>query len=42
MIIFATDRPFHSYEISLHTIDCCKFDKETRAKILSENILNIL
>jgi predicted TIM-barrel fold metal-dependent hydrolase len=41
-VIFATDRPFHSYKMSLYVVNCCNFDKEIRRKILSENILNIL
>lgn len=41
-IIFATDRPFHSYKMSLYAVDCCHFDKEARENILHDNILNIL
>lgn len=41
-VIFATDRPFHSYKMSRYAIDCCNFDRTTRRKILANNILNIL
>lgn len=41
-IIFATDRPFHSYKMSYYAIDCCNFDRETKKKIVADNILNIL
>lgn len=39
-IIFATDRPFHTYKMSLYVLDC--FEEKTKRKILSENILNII
>jgi predicted TIM-barrel fold metal-dependent hydrolase len=41
-IVFGTDRPFHSYQMSLYAINCCRFDKETKENILRNNILNIL
>jgi predicted TIM-barrel fold metal-dependent hydrolase len=41
-VIFATDRPFHSYELSLYAVECCNFNEETKKKILYENIWNIL
>ena len=41
-VIFGTDRPFHSYKMSLYTIECCDFGKELREKLLFGNILNIL
>lgn len=40
-VIFATDRPFHSYRISLYVINCCSFDRKTKSNILSANFLNI-
>lgn len=41
-IVFATDRPFHSYKMSLYAVDCCGFNETTRRKIFSDNILNVL
>jgi len=41
-IIFGTDRPFHSYKMSLYAVNCCDLDRETRRKILSGNILRVL
>ena len=41
-IIFGTDRPFHSYKMSLYAVDCCSFDRKTKRNILSDTILNIL
>jgi len=41
-ILFGTDRPFHSYEVSLHTVNCCRFDRKTKADILSMNLKRVL
>jgi predicted TIM-barrel fold metal-dependent hydrolase len=41
-LIFATDRPFHSFEMSLYAIDVCHFEPATRNRILYKNILDIL
>jgi len=41
-IIFATDRPFHSYKMLLYAVNCCSFDSKTKKNILCYNILNIL
>lgn len=41
-IIFGTDRPFHSYRMSLYAVNCCNFDRKTQRNILCDNILNVL
>jgi len=41
-VIFGTDRPFHSYQMSLYAIKCCGLDRETRRNILYNNILRAL
>jgi predicted TIM-barrel fold metal-dependent hydrolase len=41
-VIFATDRPFHSYEMSVYAVSCCNLDIETKEKILGYNILEVL
>lgn len=41
-IIFGTDRPFHSYEMSLYAVNCCNFNNEVKEKVLSSNLLSVL
>jgi predicted TIM-barrel fold metal-dependent hydrolase len=41
-IVFGSDRPFQDYQISLYTINSCKFGAKTRQNILFKNIERIL
>lgn len=41
-VIFGTDRPFHSFEMSLYAVNCCGFDNEVKEMVLSTNLLNVL
>jgi predicted TIM-barrel fold metal-dependent hydrolase len=41
-IVFATDRPFHSYKMSLYAVNCCRLDRKTKENIFHNNISNIL
>jgi len=41
-IIFGSDRPFHDYKVSLYSIKCCNFDKETEQSILFGNLSRII
>lgn len=41
-ILFGTDRPFHSYEMSLYAVNSCGLGIEDKEKILSHNVLDLL
>lgn len=41
-VVFGTDRPFKSYEVSRYIIDCCKFGRKIKIDVLRNNVLKVL